>query len=446
VNPAQTQLFSTPQTPPIQAAPDASEKVLSPGQESALQTLCKSYSRELTMAGPAGTGKTTIVHELIKRLEAERGYVFQLLAPTAKAALVLSEKTGRSAHTIHSQLFRKSAVINGQLTFGAPQTLGGPDTMIVVDEASMVPETLYETIMKYLHSQARILFVGDPCQLQPVGGKLGPKLKRPTVILTEIHRQAESSSIIQIATAIRQGKKFGRLFRPPETELTTVSPAEWYWSQPANQSRAVLTYTHADRRNIINAIRRHPGNLTDWLHRGEQIVCTKNNAAAGIVNGDIITITSVMPMPEFEFSCGPGGAKRIADFHAITCAEYPESLFIISASNPSLSFNENARDNGIMDAIVDKIKAAAKRKNSSMTDDERRLTRVIPWQFAYCLTVHTSQGSQWDNVFFFHTRKQVAGAQYSMGTESPANGIQPLQELYYTAVTRAAKTLTMNEI
>jgi exodeoxyribonuclease V alpha subunit len=163
-------------------------------QSECLKNFCESNISIL--CGYSGSGKSASVKGLVKLMEANQlSYV--LLSSTGKAARVLSESTGRSASTIHRRCFQGSI----------------SEDVIIVDEFGMVAlDTMAMLINSIGNENARIVFVGDPCQIAAIGlSKIFSDLINskiiPTTMLTEIFRYKSNGSLF-VATNIRQGKSF----------------------------------------------------------------------------------------------------------------------------------------------------------------------------------------------------------------------------------------------
>jgi exodeoxyribonuclease-5 len=178
------------------------------------------------LKGYAGTGKTTLIASLVKNLwKAKLNAV--LLAPTGRAAKVISNFSGKQAQTIHRNIYYPKKDKSGGLAFQLKQNKSR-NTIFIVDEASMIPDTpsdsklfengsLLDDLMMYVYSgfNCKILFIGDTAQLPPVKLEVSPALdpnnlamgfnKEVTQIeLDEVVRQAENSGILMNATQLRE--------------------------------------------------------------------------------------------------------------------------------------------------------------------------------------------------------------------------------------------------
>ena len=163
----------------------------------------------LLVTGGPGTGKTTIVKGILSLYD-QMGLRYLLAAPTGRAAKRLTEVTGREASTIHRLLGAGIDPHTGELFFSKNEEDPLKADAIIVDEMSMVDVLLLHSLMKAIPPTARLIFVGDPDQLPPVGPgfPFSDMLRAkclPTVRLTEIFRQARESLIVMNAHAVNNG-------------------------------------------------------------------------------------------------------------------------------------------------------------------------------------------------------------------------------------------------
>lgn len=164
----------------------------------------------LLITGGPGTGKTTILTGILSLL-GQMGLRCQLAAPTGRAAKRLTEVTGEDASTIHRLLEAGIDPHNGRMFFARDESNPLRADAIIVDEMSMVDVELFHYLLQAIPKGKRLIFVGDPDQLPPVGpgfpfsDMLRSKLL-PTVRLTEIFRQAQKSLIVMNAHRVNQGQ------------------------------------------------------------------------------------------------------------------------------------------------------------------------------------------------------------------------------------------------
>ena len=192
----------------LQAAARSSALEYSSQQELALQEAATSGL--LLITGGPGTGKTTTLNGILSLLEL-MGLKCVLCAPTGRAAKRLTEVTGRDASTIHRLLGAGIDPQTGNLIFTKDETDPLQADAVIVDEMSMVDVTLLDSLLRAIPEDARLILVGDPDQLPPVGPgfPFSDMLRSnmlPTVRLTEIFRQAQQSLIVMNAHRINRGE------------------------------------------------------------------------------------------------------------------------------------------------------------------------------------------------------------------------------------------------
>lgn len=192
----------------LSQAKRASNLKYSPLQLQALEQ-AMSHGLLLITGGP-GTGKTTLVNGILELYD-QIGIRCLLAAPTGRAAKRLTEVTGRDASTIHRLLEAGIDPFTGQMCFGRDESNPLKANAIIVDESSMVDLPLMHSLLRAVRRNTRLILVGDPDQLPPVGPgcPFRDSLKSgviPTVRLTEIFRQAQESLIVMNAHSINQGQ------------------------------------------------------------------------------------------------------------------------------------------------------------------------------------------------------------------------------------------------
>ena len=383
---------------------------LSADQEAALQACLDSIktNRETVLVGPAGSGKTTLLREIIAK--SPRKCV--LGCPTGKAAHRLSEVTGRTASTIHKLIYREVEDTGTELLFTQPSHPCNSDQLLIIDEASMLGKRLYNELMSWLPEGARVLFVGDAEQLEPVKDSWGPDLKNPTARLTEVHRQALGNPIIAYATAIRQGEGDDWLSNQWDESSDRIRiqkgahPAmRWYMSRlEEGKDATLLTYTHRVRRAYNEYVRKNLGVDGSPLAPGDKILVKSNRHSVGLMNGQVLLVESMERISKYKY-------------------------------DPVYRLNVAGRDGTVW-------------VNTNMIEKEPRDfwnwyrslpkwacdQRLVHIWYGNCLTVHSSQGSQWDEVGFLWD-----GAFSGMRRRNGAGA----RRFLYTAVTRASENLNI---
>lgn len=260
--------------------------------------------QEVTLGGLAGTGKTTIAKELPRVLKLRGGQV-AYCAFTGKAAAVLNKKLGaKVATTIHGLIYMRveqhcercprreneeahchsATCPNCALEWERKYVLEPEIRLIVVDEASMINETIHDDLASY---GVRILWIGDHGQLPPISGSLNLMFD-PDVKLETIHRQAEGSPILQLALLARQTGRipYGE-FGPGVVKRRGDGSLDWQEGTLAlcgrNRTRVALN------RAIRKTLERNP----EVPEPGDRLICLRNNRVAGVYNGMTGTLAEI---------------------------------------------------------------------------------------------------------------------------------------------------------
>lgn len=381
--------------------------------------------KELTLSGPAGSGKTTLMRRLLADLQAD-DYTVRLVAPTGKAASRLAALTGQPATTIHSPLYKTITDLGGGgVEFSDPKAIADGRSVIICDEASMVGKRLYGDLRNKLPPSVALLCVGDREQLEPVNDTWGADFADPTALLTQIHRQAAGSPIIQLATAIRHGEAW-RGVRPDGVAYRVVraslaDAAAWLALERAFGGDAtLLTYTNRIRQRLnadVRAARGHVGALVP----GDQIVCTRNNYPCGIMNGEVRQVV--------DFELIDASDSRLV---RVTFAEGGPRPIIAPAT---LAGGPGTLEWQKLEALADAIDAES--DDWEVFECGPLKKKMMIAEYGECLTVHKSQGSQWHSVGVI-----LDSVLEGMEQRDPS----AFRRLCYTAVTRAAKELVIFDV
>ncbi len=388
--------------------------------------------------GYAGTGKTTIVRSLVKSMPAVGGKTV-LLAPTGRAAKVLSNYTEKQAFTIHKKIYYRRPNDDGGFAFTLQQNLH-TDTVFIIDEASMISSSgglsggmfaggsLLDDLVSYVFNgtNCKLIFIGDTAQLPPVGLDVSPALdfeflkasysfKVDWYELTEVVRQTEQSGILTNATIIRNQIKNDKQAKPnfvlnnfkdvvrlggDELEDALNSAYNKYGAEDT-----MVICRSNKRANIFNhQIRTRIRWQEDELSTGDYMMVVKNNyfwlkdesKAGFIANGDIIKLTSVGKIQEMHGFKFAAVRMKMIDYPDEPELETRLLLDTIMSDSPSLSQEDNKR---LYTSVSADYADIADRRMRLKKVKEDGFFNALQVKFAYAVTCHKAQGGQWDCVF-----------------------------------------------
>jgi exodeoxyribonuclease-5 len=390
------------------------------------------------LKGYAGTGKTSIISSLVNVLRLVRMRSV-LLAPTGRAAKVISSYSGHRAQTIHRKLYSQSATSDGRIRFVLNENKH-KNTLFIVDEASMIPDSsasdgslfgsrrLLHDLMEYVYTgeNCKLLLIGDTAQLPPVGIDLSPALD-PEYLknnfsihiriheLREVVRQAGDSGILTNATALREKIRmddlaspffdntgFEDILRVGGTELQEFLQ-DTYASAEIDQ--VVIICRSNKRANIFNReIRNRIIYHEDEITAGDYLMVVKNNyywlpkgsETGFIANGDMIEVMRIRDIKEIY-------GYRFADI-TFRLVDYPEEkeidawimLDTLMAEAPALPHPQQEK---FMETVLRDYTEIPSHSLRLAKLRQNQYFNALQVKFAYALTCHKTQGGQWKHVF-----------------------------------------------
>jgi exodeoxyribonuclease-5 len=419
------------------------------------------------LKGFAGTGKTTIVGDIVSNLW-KTTMKAVLLAPTGRAAKVMSNYSKSQAFTIHRKIYFPKKERGGGIKFVlAPNK--HRDTIFIVDEASMIPDapsdsklfgngSLLDDLLMYVYSghNCKLILIGDTAQLPPVHLQISPALDSEklaynynkvviTLELDEVVRQAENSGILLNATNLReqlQSDYFDEFKFDVEPFKDIIRLIDGYDIQEAidnsyrenGKEETVLIVRSNKRANLYNEnIRNRILYLENELAPGDYMMVVKNNyfwlkpnsEAGFIANGDIIEILEIFSIKElYGFKFAEVKVKMV-DYPNQRPLETVLLLDTIRADTPSLSYEEGNR---LYQEVQNDYAHEKSKYKRFLGVKNNKYFNALQVKFSYAITCHKSQGGQWNTVF----------------VEQPylPNGIdRDYLRWLYTAVTRAKERL-----
>lgn len=386
------------------------------------------------LTGYAGTGKTTLIKALVKTLD---NYNFKsvLLAPTGRAAKVLSSYSGKESFTIHKHIYRQKSSKDGMGRFDLDRNRL-KDAFFIVDESSMISNgsgdqsifgtgKLLDDLVEFVYSgrDCKLILVGDTAQLPPVGSELSPALSPAdigmygfgvqTAKLREVVRQSEHSGILMNATMIRKWIGEGKIEIPQfrlsafkdikrlsgEFLLEEIESAYSYCGMDdtiivVNSNKLANKYNQGIRNSVLFR--------EEDISSGDQVMIVKNNYfwtedeedIEFIANGDIARIKRIYNREE---RYGYMFADMVLEFGDYGLdLEVKVLLDTLWSDTASLSSEQNRTlyQNVLED--YSHIKTRKKQFEGVKSDPYFNAMQI---KFAYAVTCHKAQGGQWERVF-----------------------------------------------
>ena len=388
------------------------------------------------LRGYAGTGKTSLVGALVKTLDMLKQKTI-LLAPTGRAAKVLSSYANHPAFTIHKKIYRQKSFADESASFSICDNLN-KHTLFLVDEASMISNEglsgsmfgsgrLLDDLIQYVYSGegCRLLILGDTAQLPPVGEEQSPALSAMMLAgyglevmeanLTQVVRQAESSGILWNATALRKLLVQDECYSLPKIRITgfpdvmvvpgneLMEALEACYDNDGLEETFVVCRSNKRANIYNNGIRSRILWREDELNNGDLLMIAKNNYfwteqekdMDFIANGELAVVQRVRRQSElygFRF------VDVTLTFPDQDNYELDANLLLdtLQSESPALTRADADRlFNAVLEDYAD-IPLKRERMKKMKADPYYNALQV---KYAYAVTCHKAQGGQWKNVF-----------------------------------------------
>lgn len=385
------------------------------------------------LGGVAGSGKTT----LLQHLAADVQGLVLFAAYTGKAAFVMRSKGCAGATTIHSLIYKPAGEskttdlmeveaklraleaepdecysgaqlqererlrrLRDQLLVKGgrkPQWQVNPDSalrgakLLILDECSMVDERIGRDLESF---GVKILVSGDPAQLPPVGGGGYFTNRRPDYMLTDVHRQARESGILQLATDVREGRGYRVGTYGDDCEVVARSTLGDELASRVLEADQVIVGRNATRHSWNARYRELTDRQGPLPVAGDKVVCLRNNHDEGLLNGTLWRVHEAQ------------GSMESMDVEMTISSEEDggNGLQVVSHAHHFVGREDDL-----------------KKMSWNRRDKEE-------FDFGYVMTCHKAQGSQWNDVLLLNE-----------------SGVfrSDAQKWLYTGITRAAKKLTV---
>jgi len=387
------------------------------------------------MTGYAGTGKTSVISSVVKTLDLLRMRSV-LLAPTGRAAKVLSSYSGNQAFTIHKKIYRQRSSKDGFGTFSLDRNLH-KDTFFIVDEASMVSNSssdaslfgsgrVLDDLIEYVYSgiDCKLILVGDTAQLPPVGSDVSPALDQSALgsygfgliscELKQVVRQSESSGVLMNATRVRLQVAEKSLVHPSldcinfnDTRRITgeelIDEISTAYGTCGMDGTIIVVNSNKQANRYNQGIRNRIFFREEEISTGDMVMVVKNNyfllneeeeGAGFIANGDIAEVKKIK---RYEERYGFRFADMVLKFTDYDLElESKVMMDVLNLDTPALPAEKNKELFQSVLADYFHIKSRRQQYDAVKKDPYFNALQI---KFSYAVTCHKAQGGQWERVF-----------------------------------------------
>lgn len=438
------------------------------------------------LRGYAGTGKTTMVKVIADYIEQTRQLA--MMAPTGRAARVLAMKTGHTATTIHKAIYSKAHVepkkvkniaeSEFKFVFSINNSKNGGNIVAIVDEASMVcsrkiehelfmfgTDNLMEDLLTFVRPNfgGKVIFVGDPAQLPPVGESVSNALRAKyfkekglKVIeaeLTEVLRQKDDSVILKNAMMIRdllkKDKRNQLVFEEQKDDVETVPSEQFldkylnYRKESGRHDSVIICYSNKSANRYNRDIRKSLYGGDVPLQENDILLITQNNYRLDRMNGEFVPVLSIGERTQQSapvYAQIGGKKERIVitlnfikvtvpngDGNPIPCMLLED---LLTSDTATISIDENRALYINFCMRNPNLKQGTESFAEALLNDE--YYNAIRAKYGYAVTGHKCQGGEWGKVFVDYTGRT--------GLDDDS------LRWAYTATTRAQKTLYVTNL
>jgi energy-coupling factor transporter ATP-binding protein EcfA2 len=463
-----------------------------------INAFLENRDRVFILQGYAGSGKTTLLKGIAEYLQ-NQGTKFQLMAPTGRAAKIINEKTGFESTTIHKGIYSFEELIeikqeenDNDVSFLYQYKLrNNPeafDSVLLVDEASMVSDILskgeffrfgsgylLKDLFRYARindfsAKSKIIFVGDPAQLPPIGMNFSPaldadylatkyNLEISIVTLKEVKRQNSTNGILRAATKIRQCLTSGYfndfnlkennedVFSTPYADYLAVYKAQ-------KNKKIIICWKNKTALDLNLAIRKDKFGSDLPIQAADTIIIGGNNYQLGILNGQFAIVAEASPhleTREIAFKIKGGNTITVElswrSISLIIPLENNQSKTVsgyilenyLTGDNYLSSEEQRALYIDFKNRNPHLKKGTAEFKEAIIND---KYINCILVKYGYAVTCHKAQGGEWDNAFVFWDRGTESNFNFYEAEHDKIGKTNPdFYRWAYTAITRASNKL-----
>ena len=384
------------------------------------------------LRGYAGTGKTSVMSALVRALEALK-IPCVLLAPTGRAAKVLSRYSGFPAYTIHKKIYRQNQL--GSESFSLSDNLHSR-TLFIVDEASMLSGVrdnpafgsgcLLDDLVKYVYNdkECALLLVGDDAQLPPVGSPISPALNAEYMAnyqltityyqLSQVARQALDSGILSEATRIRKIIGDWSLvigdwsIQPNGADIIrlkgeeVIETLENSWREVGAEETLIITRSNKLTNLYNQGVRARVLFKEENLSNGDRLMVTKNNYFWAeeyddlefIANGDMFEVERLNNFHEmYGFHFAKASLRSVDYDWSIEALVWLDTL---TTESPEANYTLQRE---LFSRIAEDYPELRNKRELTKQIYASPYYNALQIRFAYCVTCHKAQGGQWKHVY-----------------------------------------------
>ncbi len=463
-----------------------------------LHAFLESDERVFILQGYAGSGKTTLLKGFVEYLNSLE-MKYQLMAPTGRAAKVINQKTGFESTTIHKGIYSfevlqeiKQGEEENDISFLYQYKIRNNsevnNSVLIVDEASMVSDILSQgeffrfgsgrllrDLLTYGRIQEvtttnKIIFIGDPAQLPPIGMKFSPALDTnylkdtyqvsvSQVEMKEVKRQDADNGILVAATKIRQCLTSGYFndfdLRGNNKDIYNPAYQEYLETYKAQEDKKIIIcYKNKTALDLNKTIRSDKFGHDLPIQPTDTVIIGGNNYRLGIMNGEFGVISEASPSIESRevrfYDKGGKTQSVILTWRSISLV-LPDDNNQPKTTNGFILENYLYGDNYLKPEeqralYVDfknrhpGLKKGTEEFKEAITND--KYFNCILLKYGYAVTCHKAQGGEWANAFVFWDRGIQEKFNFYESKHTPSGKTN--SDFYrwaYTAVTRASKQL-----
>ena len=392
------------------------------------------YNRIFVLNGYAGTGKTTIIAAFVATLK-ELGIKPILLAPTGRAAKVLTRYSNLTAYTIHKKIYREKSISDYQSKFSLDYNRE-KDAVFIVDEASMLSTfaadssfgsgNLLDDLVQYVRQgkRCRLMLVGDDAQLPPVGDDYSPALQPSELLpygdveygtMDEVVRQSHDSGILFNATMLRCMLE-NSIYEIPHFDLKfkdfrqvqggeLLEELQDCYDRFGRDETIVITRSNKRANRYNEGIRRHNLSAEEEIESGDMLMIVKNNyfyaeqdkdsPMSFVANGDVARLKRIRRFEEFYGFRFIDATLQFPDYDDY---EMQAKILMDTLSSESPSLTREQSNQLFIEVEKDYADITVKSKRYKAIRENPHFN-AMQIKFAYAITCHKAQGGQWKAVF-----------------------------------------------